>query len=140
MGVRKVLPLWGRENPENPKEVLGPLLHNQACIFRVFGVQKMSQNWSRNTVKICLLCGPRNHWNHWNAGRASAGAGKRIVRVLRFERLREGKIEASVDSRNFVFNGERMAGFCTTNELRRAARGKSQDLWISSGANERNGY
>src|ERR1700693_2179807 len=103
----------------------------------MFGVRKMSENRSRNGVKNGIVCGPKNRWN---AGRASAGAGKRIVRVLRFERFREGKIEASVDSRNFVFSGERMAGFCATNELRRAARGKSQDLWISSGANERNGY
>ena len=97
----------------------------------------MSQKRSRNGMKNCIVYGPKNRWN---AARASAGAGKRIVRVLRFERFREGKIEASVDSRNFVFSGERMAGFWATNELRRAARGKNQDLWISSGANERNGY
>ena len=88
-------------------------------------------------MKNCTVCGSKNRQD---AVRASAGAGKRIVRVLRFERFREGKIEASVDSRDFVFSSERMAGFCATNELRRAACGKNQDLWISSGTNERNGY
>jgi|HubBroStandDraft_2_1064218.scaffolds.fasta_scaffold08809_2 hypothetical protein len=47
MGVRKVLPLWGRGNPENPKEVLEPLFHNQACIFRVFAVRKTNQKRSK---------------------------------------------------------------------------------------------
>jgi hypothetical protein len=137
MGVRKVLPLWGRENPENPKEVLEPLLHNQACIFRMFGVRETSKKQEQNLVENCTACRSKNRWN---AAGASVGGGKRIVRVLRFERLREGKIEASVDSGSFVFSGERVPGFCATRELRRIARGKNQDVRISSGANERNGY